>query len=172
MNVPKADVPKTYRVEEISCRHHEIARLLLLGMKNKDVARMLSVSDGFVSNVKNSPVVKEQLDLMLAERDHEAIDIAKQIQEALPQCVEFLTQTIESPKISKALRSKNAFGLLSIGGHGSTKNVNAKVTHAVLSAEDIVSIRERGLSLAEEIGIVEAEVETEADDRREQTIAS
>lgn len=165
--VPKALVPKTYRVDEISARHHEIARLVLLGTKNKEISRMLGVTECFVSNVRNSPVVKEQLDLMTAERDREAVDIAVQIQEALPQCVEFLTKTVEDGEVSKALRSKNAFGLLSIGGHGATKNLSVQSVHAILTAEDIADIRERGVALAGEIGILDADVEVEAETAEE-----
>ena len=157
--VPKALMPKTYRVDEISYRHHEIARLLLLGTRNKDIAKMLDVTECFVSNVRNSPVVKEQLDIMTAERDQETVDIANQIQEALPQCVEFLTKTVKDPEMSKALRSRNAFGLLSIGGHGGTKNVSVKAVHAILTAEEIMEIKERAISVAGEIGILEAKVE-------------
>lgn len=156
--VPRALVPKTYRVDEISYRHHEIARLLLLGTKNKEVAKMLGVTECFVSNVRNSPVVKEQLELMTAERDKEAVDISLQIQEALPQCIDFLTKTVVDGEVSKALRSKNAFGLLSIGGHGVTKSVSVKSVHAILSADDIADIRKRGVELASEIGILDAEI--------------
>ena len=157
--LPKVLMPKTYRVDEISHRHHEIARMVLLGVKNNEIARRLNITREFVSNVRNSPVVKEQLDLMAAERDKETIDVAIKIKEALPKCVDFLAETIEDGEVSKTLRSKNAFGLLSIGGHGTTKNVSVKATHAILTATDIAEIRDRGISLANEIGILDVKEE-------------
>lgn len=160
MPTPSPEVPKTYRVKEMNERHHEIARLILLGMKSKEIERELGVSQGFVSNVKNSPVVKEHLSILGSERDREAIDIAVQIQESLPICMRILTDQMasEDGKVSPSLKSKNAFGLLSIGGHGPSKSVSVRGVHAVLTADDIAEIRDRGQTLAKEIGIIEAEV--------------
>ena len=56
------------------------------------------------------------------------------------------------------LKSKNAFGLLSLGGFAPSKNINVKGVHAVLTADDIAEIKNRGLSLGTEMGIVEAEI--------------
>jgi len=161
MPIPSPEVPKSYRVTEMNDRHHEIARLVLLGMKNREIERELGVSECFVSNVRNSPVVKEQVALLRAERDREAIDIAVQIQETLPECIRILSGqlTDSEGKVSPSLKSKNAFGLLSIGGHGPSKNLSVRGVHAVLTAEDIKEIRERGQKLAGEIGIVAEEAE-------------
>ena len=156
--VPEGTVSKTYRVAEMTDRHHEIARMLLLGLSDAEVAKQAGISTNYVSTVRRSPVVKEQLTILRAARDRESVDVAIQIQEALPKCIEFLTETITSEDVSAMLKSKNAFGLLSMGGFGPTKNVSVKGVHAVLTAEDISEIKNRGLSLGTEMGIVEAEV--------------
>lgn len=137
----------------MSEKHHEIARLLLLGMKRKEVAKQVGITKEFVSVVKNSPVVKAHLDLLKTERDHEAIDIAKQINEALPRCVELLKEQMEddSGKVSPSLKSKNAFGLLSAGGHGPSKKLDVRTAYAVLSPEDIASINARGSEIKKEL---------------------
>lgn len=153
LGVPRDTLPKTWRVTEMSERHHEIARLLLLGGSGKDIARQLNVTPQMVSMVKSSPPVQEHLALLGAERDRETIDIAQQIQEALPKCLALLNGQIDddSGKVSPSLKSKNAFGLMSIGGFGPSKNVNVKAAYAVLSAEDIVEIKERGEGLKSEM---------------------
>lgn len=157
--VPSGKKARTYRVSEMSDKHHEVARLLLLGMDNQEVGKLVGMAPEYISTIRHSPVVKEQLAILRAVRDRECVDVAVQIQEALPKCVEYLTETITGEDISASLKSKNAFGLLSIGGYGASRNVTVNATHAILSAEDIVEIRDRGVRLAEEIGIIEAETE-------------
>ena len=156
--VPSGKVARTYRVTEMTDKHHEVARLLLLGLTNKEVAIEANISKEYVSTIRHSPVVKEQLTILRSVRDRESVDVAIQIQNALPRCIQYLTETIDGDGISDVLKSKNAFNLLSMGGHGPSKNLNVKATHAILTADDIVDIRERGLSLGTEMGIVDAEI--------------
>lgn len=157
--VPSGKKARTYRVSEMSDKHHEVARLLLLGMDNQEVGKIVGMAPEYISTIRHSPVVKEQLTILRAARDRESVDVAIQIQEALPKCIEYLTETITGEGIAASLKSKNAFGILSIGGYGASRNVTVNATHAILSAEDIEEIRDRGIRLAEEIGIVDAEVE-------------
>ena len=140
---------KVYTVAEMSGRHHEIARLLVLGMSNVDISAQMGVTPMMVSNVRNSPVVQEQMKFLSAKKDAEVIKISERIAKALPKCVDYLSATIDDSEISDAIRSKNAFGLLAAGGHGPTKNINVKGTHAILTAKDIQEIREQ----AENIGV-------------------
>ena len=156
--VPKGRKARTYRVSDMTDKHHEVARLLLLGMNNKEIAKQAGITAEYVSTIRHSPVVKEQLGILRAARDRESVDVAIQIQDALPKCIEFLAETIESDEVSASLKSKNAFGLLSLGGHGPSKNISVKGVHAILTAEDIIDIRDRGLSLGAEMGIIEADV--------------
>lgn len=154
LGTPRDTLPKTWRVSEMSERHHEVARMLLLGASEKTVAEQMGKSLAFVRLVRNSPVVREQLELLRAERDRESIDIAVQIQETLPECIELLKNQIRDVdgKVSPSLKSKNAFGLLSAGGHGPSKKLDVRTAFAVLSPEDIKEIRERGKSLKDELG--------------------
>jgi hypothetical protein len=48
-----------------------------------------------------------------------------------------------------------------MGGFGPSKNISVKGVHAVLTAEDIVEIRDRGISLGTEMGIIEGEITKE-----------
>lgn len=153
LGVPRDALPKTWRVTEMNERHHEIARLLLLGGSGKDIARQLNVTPQMVSMVKSSPPVQEHLALLGAERDKETVDLAQQIQDTLPKCIALLSEQIDdvSGSISPSLKSKNAFGLMSVGGYGPSKNLNVKAAYAVLSAEDIAEIKERGEGLKSEM---------------------
>ena len=150
-------VRETQIVREMNERHHEIARMVLLGYKNVDIAKILNISKEFVCAVRNAPPVKEQVAILAGARDAETVDVAKQIQQALPDCVKYLVETVPDADISDNLRSRNAFGLLAVGGHGPAKNINVKGVHAVLTADDIKEIRENAANVAIEIGIMAEE---------------
>jgi len=152
-------VRKVQIVKEMNERHHEIARMVLLGYKNVEIAELLNITKEFVCAVRNAPPVKEQVAILAGARDASTVDVAKQIQAILPECVKYLSETIENPEISSNLRSRNAFGLLATGGHGPSKNVNVKGVHAVLTADDIKEIREKAESIAVEVGMIDEEAD-------------
>lgn len=157
--VPSGKVRKTFAVAEMNEKHHEIARLLVLGTKPKDVARELNISYQQVINVKNSPVVAEQMMFLQGARDETTVDVMKQIQAALPDCVKYLIDSVEDDDVSHTTRSKNAFGLMGVAGYGQTRNVNVKGVHAVLNAEDLMEIKSRASEIANEIGLMVEEGE-------------
>ena len=150
-------VRKTQVVREMNERHHEIARMVILGYRNTEIAKILNISKEFVCAVRNAPPVKEQVAILAGARDAETVDVAKQIQLALPDCVKYLIETVPDVEISDNLRSRNAFGLLAVGGHGPAKNINVKGVHAVLTADDIKEIRDNAANVAIEIGIMAEE---------------
>jgi hypothetical protein len=151
-------VRKTQIVREMNERHHEVARMVILGYRNTEIAKILNITKEFVCAVRNAPPVKEQVAILAGARDSETVDIARQIQQALPECIKYLTETVPDSEISDNLRSRNAFGLLAVGGHGPAKNVNVRGVHAVLTADDIKEIRDSAETVAIEIGILEEEV--------------
>ena len=70
---------KTYEIKQLWQRQHEIIRMALVGMDNKDIARALGITKEAVSMTLNSQIVKEKLSLMRAVRDAETIDVAKEL---------------------------------------------------------------------------------------------
>ena len=78
---------KTFEVSEMWEMHHEIVRLLVLGMKNVEICKVLGVSQPMVSYVRNSKVVKDQLAIMRAARDADTIDVARDIREKAPKAL-------------------------------------------------------------------------------------
>ena len=156
--LPPNGLRKVHTVVDMSAKHHEIARRLVLGQKNIDIARDLGVTPMMVSNVRNSPVVKEQMGFLSAKKDQITMKISEQIAEALPKCVEFLTDSVNDPHVGGALRSRNAFGLLAAGGYGPSKNVNIKGVHQILTAADINDIRKEAEQIGIDSGIIDISV--------------
>lgn len=150
-------VRKTQIVREMNERHHEVARMVLLGYRNTEIAKILNITKEFVCAVRNAPPVKEQVAILAGARDAETVDVARQIQVILPECIKYLSETITDPEVTDNLKSRNAFGLLATGGHGPAKNINVRGVHAILTAADIKEIRDNAESVALEIGILEKE---------------
>ncbi|MCK4330901.1 hypothetical protein KAX02_13810 [candidate division WOR-3 bacterium] len=150
-------VRKTQIVREMNERHHEVARMVLLGYRNTEIAKILNITKEFVCAVRNAPPVKEQVAILAGARDAGTVDIARQIQLTLPKCIKYLDETIEDDEISDNLKSRNAFGLMAIGGHSPAKNINVRGVHAILTADDIKEIRDNAENVALEIGILEKE---------------
>lgn len=151
-------VRKVHNIKNMNERHHEVARMVVLGYSNVDIATALNVGKEFICSIRNAPPVQEQVAVLTGARDASTVDVARQIQMLLPKCVSYLAGTIENAEISDHVRSRNAFGLLSTGGHGPVKNVNVKAVHAVLTAEDIKEIRDDAQSVAADIGLLVGDV--------------
>ena len=144
----------TFTVAQMNERHHEIARRLVLGQKVKEIAEDLGISTMTVRNVRNSPIVQEQISILRGARDSETRDIAKQIQELAPKCLQVLEEQLNDDEVSPHLKSKNAFGLLGIAGHAPIRNVNVKSVQAILTGEDIERIRDKSIQAGMKSGVV------------------
>lgn len=138
---------RKYQIEQIWDTHHEIMRLLLIGMKEVDIARHLGVSPVMVSYTKNSAIVQRQMSLLQAARDAKSVDIGAEIKKLLPKAVRVLEECMDSelPNI-KLSAAKDA---LDRGGHGAVRKIDVRETHH-FSTDEIREIRER----AKEIGIL------------------
>ena len=142
-----------YEVKKIQYRHREISRLLLIGLKDKEIAESLDITTQTVRNTKNNPVIKAQLDLMVGARDVEAIDVAKRIQKIAPDAIEFLETVLSGKvplakidteieeKVSIKQRVDVAFHGLGLAGYSPIKRTIDMGN--TLSKEDINTLKER-----------------------------
>jgi hypothetical protein len=144
---------KVFVVAEMQAQHHEIARRLLLGQKNVEIAEALNCCAATISHVKNSPIVKDKLTLMNAARDAGAIDLAQEIMNLGPVAIKKVQEALETGVVmgqqlngSEILRQANTV-IDRIQGKP-TQTVNTRNLHAHLSLEDIEQIKERARALA------------------------
>ena len=147
------EMRKDFDISEVHEVYHEVARRLVLGQKVKAIAKDLNISEGTVRNAKKSPVIQEQMKIMGGARDYETKNVAKQIRELAPKCVEVLTEILDDDEVSKGLKLKTSLAVLDRAGHSVPKNVNVKGIHAVITPSDLAKIKER----AAEIGIESSE---------------
>jgi hypothetical protein len=140
--------PRTWHVNEIHGMHHEIIRLLMLGMKNVDIAKRIGCTEVQVSSIKNSPIVLDRLALMNAARDIKSIDISKDIMEVAPEALKLLKKIVRGEEIGAqvaplGLQAKTAESLLDRAGFGAVKKVATSNEHVFYTNDEIEALKAR-----------------------------
>jgi hypothetical protein len=143
---------RKYQIEQMWESHHEITRLLLLGMKSKDIAAQLGVSEAMVSYTKNSALVQRQLSIMQGARDAECLDAAIEIKKRVGKALEVLDATLENEN-QPGLRLKAATEILD---REAPKITRFEGITARLSADDILKLKNRALEVAKQAGLLSA----------------
>jgi len=154
--VPNGVERKSFEVNEMWEMHHEIVRLLVLGMSNKDICKILGVSAPMVSYTRNSKVVKDKLAIMRAARDADTIDIAKDIQTKAPKALALLYDIIEDhgETYGMPLAAKTAESWLDRAGHAPVKSVQFAGMVAHLTAEEINALKKSAREEAEAANLI------------------
>ena len=133
--------------------HHEMARMILLGHTNIDIGTALNVTPQQVSNVRNSPVVKDKLTIMKAARDVGAIDLSREISTLAPIALQTVREALETGKVNGKEVSaigilKEANGILDREMGKPTQRVETRNLHGHLTMEDIERIKNKARELA------------------------
>ena len=162
----------TFQVNEMWEIHHEIVRRLVLGQRPVNIAKSLNVSVQMIAYVKNSPVVKNQIEIQRAARDADTVDISKRIRENAPTALKLLEDVIagevDGEKISVGMRAREAGNMLNRGGYAPITNIKGQVSHTHYDASDIEAIKEAAVAAGLKNGsIIEAkpeEVDNDSED--------
>jgi transcriptional regulator with XRE-family HTH domain len=140
---------KQWQVGQLWDLHHEVIRMLLLGMKQTDIASKLGITDCQVSKIKNSQIVQDRLSLMRAARDVQTVDISRDILEVAPRALKLLKNIVENEgegrQATIGLRSKVAESLLDRAGFGAVKKVQSENAHTFYDAAEIERIKQRAM---------------------------
>ena len=160
--VALAGTRKGWTVGKMWDKHQEIKRLLLTGHTNVEIADMVGCTPQTVSNVKNSPIVQEELSIMRAARDAESIDVATEIRNLAPIAIGMVKevingQDIDGEKPNLPMRLRTAEKLLDRAGYGGVQRSIG--VHAVFTKEDLDQIKQRAFASGT---VVDAEVVAEA----------
>lgn len=134
---------RTYEVKEIWDKHQEIIRLVVLGYGNIEIAEITGYTPQTISNVRNSPIVRERIRELQGEVDHRTVDIMARVREFEPIALEYLERIImgQVEGVSPALRAKTSENYLSRAGHGTVQKIAA--VSGTLTREDIEDLKQR-----------------------------
>lgn len=139
---------KGWQIAEMWDQHHEIARRVILGQSNIEIAESLGVSKETVSNVKNSPVVQDKLVLLRAARDCDSIDLGKEIAELAPMALKRIREALETgmvlgKEVNSATLLKEANALLDREMGKAIQRIDSRNLNATLTVSDIEAIRKK-----------------------------
>ena len=144
---------KGWQVAEMWDSHHEMARRILLGQNNGTISEALGCTAQQVSNVRNSPVVKEKLEIMRVARDAGCIDLAKEITSLAPIALQRVREALETGKVldkevsaGQLLRESNNLLDREIGRP--VQRVDSRNLHGHFTLEDIEKIKVRAKELS------------------------
>jgi hypothetical protein len=137
---------------EISDKHHEAVRMMLLGMTNEEIARQIGLMPLQVSNIRRSPLVRNKLAELHTARDNKAINFADELQKDLRDSYEVL-KAIQNGELADKegnpvfveakLRADVAFGLVDRAGYSPVKKIQGEFIHGHLGSEEIDEIKRR-----------------------------
>jgi hypothetical protein len=146
--VPHSD-RRTFEVSKMWDIHHEITRLVLLGLKNTEIAQRLGVSEATVSYTRNSQVVKDKMEIMQGARDAETLDVMAEIKKKLPAVLKLLGDVVDGTPgtigelSSPSLRVNTAEKWLNRAGFPEQKPGMNLHLHGHFTAQDIEDIKQR-----------------------------
>ena len=146
---------RKYQITSLWDDHKEMARRLVMGEKAVDIAEDMGYSPVTVSIARNSKVFQDHMAVLEAQRDCEAIDVAKRIQELAPIALEKLVKVMDDEDTTRPLQAKIAMSLLDRAGHGAITKVTGMVGHATLTADDLLAIKDRARRAGADLGIID-----------------
>ena len=145
-------VKKGHQITEMWDNHHEIARFLVLGMSNVEIAERMNCSVQTVSNVRNSPVVQDKLAILHAVRDVATGDLAHEIAEMAPMALKRIREVLETGTVhgqtaSAAVIMKEANNLLDREMGKAVQRIDSRNVNTTLTSSDLDAIRQRAAEL-------------------------
>lgn len=162
---------RKYNIKFMWDKHHEVKRLALLGCQNKEISELLGVTPQNISDIRNSPIFKDQMKVMEVARDSATIDVARAIIEEGPKNLELLTKVRDSIEmdgqpVPLALRVNVAKDMLDrTPGTAKVRSITGNVHHSYgLDPKTVELIKDRARKAAimdgavREADISEAEI--------------
>ena len=140
------------RLKKLSDRHKQVARMLVGGNSQSDIARLLGIDKSTVSRQVRDPLVINEIRRLQELADVNAVacvpGIPQKIGEGAHKGAETLIQILEDerdhPDILK-LKANIALELLARAGYGGVKQVKVQQAHmsAHLTEEEIEELKRR-----------------------------
>ena len=148
------------QLSKLSPRHQQIARLLVSGHTQTEIAQMMGCNKSTICRHSRDPLVLQEVKRLQEKAEAKTVEgvpgVTEKLRNGAHRGLEVLLQILEDPSTQIEmikLKANVALELLSRAGYGPIKQmaIDQRVLSAHLTAEDIEEIKER----AREAGIVE-----------------
>jgi hypothetical protein len=143
--------------------HHEMARLLALGLKDIDISRVMGYSQSRICILKKDPMVKELIAHYMGLRDRIVTDVGGRLESLSVTALEIIQERMLDDPDSLTMKDLQGVAELSLdrSGHGKQSvvaNVNVSVqTLSAIKSQIEREHRGRVLSRSSELEVVDAD---------------
>ena len=146
----KEEGNERYDIKRLWGQQKEILRLVASGLyKNKDIADIVGVTPQTVSNIINSALGKQTLEILNGAADSEMVDLMVKIRALAPIALTVQEDILLDEDTPKRLKTDIANKVLDRAGYAPiSKNMNLNL-NAGLKREDIEAIKKRAKELQE-----------------------
>jgi hypothetical protein len=128
----------------VRAKHHAVARMLVAGAANAEIARALGITPATVANLTKTPTFQALLSEYMAMAEQEAVDLRARIAVVAGLGLDELTARLGDPDKAATLPIKDlreiAMNALDRVGHGPTSRV--ETASIALTAADIRAMKE------------------------------
>ena len=141
---------KSYDIQRLWGRSKEILRLVASGLyNNKEVADIVGCTPQTISNIINSELGKQTLEIIEGAADADTVDLMVKIRALAPIALAVQEEMMLDETTSNGLKNKVADKMLDRAGYTPiSKNLNLNM-NAGLTGEDIEAIKKRARELNE-----------------------
>lgn len=116
--LPRLRRLRYWEPDTLNAQHLQIIMMKACGFSQTRIARLLGVTDGYISITVNHPDAQYLLAKMLSYAADKVIDIDARMDAMLPEALDILADVMRDDKTAAALRTKVAFGMLDRRGYG------------------------------------------------------
>jgi len=147
------DGSRRFDIKQLWQRSHEILNLALLGHKQTDIARMLSIHPQTVCNTLNSSLGMEVLSDKRRSRDDEYEELHDEVMELTRKSLSIYRQILDNESEGTKLRKETADTIvLELSGIRVPTKIDSRSVNMTLSAEEIAEFKRRGYEAARASG--------------------
>lgn len=153
----RSDERKTYDINALWQRSHEILSLAVRGLKQTEIAEILDITPQTVSNTLNSDLGRQKLSILRKTRDEKAVVAAEKIDILTQQALAVYGEIFEDTSGQTNLMDKKKTAdtvMLELSGHRVPMRVQSHSVHSIATLEEIEGFKERGRSAARAAGMI------------------
>lgn len=145
---------KSFEATQLWDNYQEIARRIVLGQKNVEIANDLGVTSVMVSYVRNSPIVQEQIGKLHEMANVETANISARIKSIAPKALDLLESIIKDGKVGHEtvpvnIRARHAENMLDRAGYAPPKEIRSLNLSGHFTSEDIENLKKRAVNGAQ-----------------------
>ncbi len=134
---------RKFEIQKIQDWHREVMRLIVLGWRTNELAAFFGVSRETISCIRNSSIVKRQVDIMQFVCDGKVMTPAAKMKEMFMDGLFILDGLMKADATPPALKTTIVFGVGDRSGHGPTKKIEGKHAVAVFDRPTLEELEKR-----------------------------